>query len=42
MNVLTNGKLLYKEGLHEYQPTIHTVFGTAMHEVQFKVINCNV
>ena len=24
-------ELLYKEGLNEYQPTIHTVFGTAMH-----------
>jgi hypothetical protein len=24
-------KLLYKDGLQEYQPTIHTVFGTAMH-----------
>jgi len=26
-------KLLYKDGLNEYQPTIHTVFGTAIHEV---------
>ena len=24
-------ELLYKNGLQEYQPTIHTVFGTAMH-----------
>lgn len=24
-------ELLYKEGLNEYQPTIHTAFGTAMH-----------
>ena len=26
-------ELQYKDGLQEYQPTIHTVFGTAMHEV---------
>ena len=26
-------KLQYKDGLQEYTPTIHTVFGTAMHEV---------
>ena len=26
-------ELQYKDGLQEYTPTIHTVFGTAMHEV---------
>jgi RecB family exonuclease len=26
-------ELQYKDGLQEYKPTIHTVFGTAMHEV---------
>ena len=31
--VLKNGLYQYKEGIKEFTSTIHTVFGTALHEV---------
>ena len=35
-------KTAYVDGKREFTESIHTLFGTSMHEVNTNILNCNV